>query len=149
MSFTNEINEDLKNAMRSKDEAALRALRAIKSALLLAKTEKGGDAEVDEETGIKILQKLAKQRKESIDIYKNQNRPELAETEIQELAIIEKYLPKQMDEEQVRAVIEIIIKANGFQGSANIGKLMPLAMKELQGKTDGKLISTIAKELLG
>ncbi|RYD74411.1 MAG: GatB/YqeY domain-containing protein [Sphingobacteriales bacterium] len=149
MSLTNEINEDLKNAMRSKDEAALRALRSIKSALLLAKTEKGGNDEVDEETGVKILQKLAKQRKESIDIYKNQNRPELAETEIQELAIIEKYLPKQMDEAQVRSVIESIIKANGIQGSAQIGKLMPLAMKELQGKTDGKLISTIAKELLG
>ncbi|MGZ5244077.1 MAG: GatB/YqeY domain-containing protein [Bacteroidia bacterium] len=149
MSFTNQINDDLKNAMRNKDEAALRALRAIKSALLLAKTEKGGDADVDEETGIRILTKLAKQRKESIDIYNNQNRPELAETEIQELAVIEKYLPQQMEDEQVRAVIESIIKGNRLQGSDNLGKLMPLVMKELQGKADGKLISSIARELLG
>src|SRR5688500_12571772 len=111
MSLTNQINEDLKSAMKSKDEDALRALRAIKSALLLARTEKGGNDEVDDATGIKILQKLAKQRKESIDIFRQQNRPELAAIEEKELAIIEKYLPKQMDEEEIRSAISTIISS--------------------------------------
>lgn len=148
MSLTEKINEGLKTAMKSKDEAALRALRAIKSALLLAKTS-GGSGEIAEEEEMKMLQKLAKQRRESIDIFKKQNRNDLAEAEEQELSIIEGFLPKQMSEEEVRSVIQKIIKENNLSGASNIGKLMPLAMKELGGKADGKTISAIAKELLG
>lgn len=148
MSLTDKINEDLKNAMRSKDEAALRALRAIKSALLLAKTEKGGNEEVTEEQEMKILQKLAKQRKESIDIYTSQNRDDLKQSEEQELKIIENYLPKQLSEEEVRAEIKKIIEETGAKSAAEVGKVMPLAMKNLGGKADGKMISAIARELL-
>jgi uncharacterized protein len=148
MSLTDKINEDLKNAMRSKDEAALRALRSIKSALLLAKTEKGSSEEVTEDQEMKILQRLAKQRRESIDIYTTQNRDDLKQSEEQELKIIENYLPKQLSEEEVRAEIKKIIEETGAKSAAEVGKVMPLAMKQLGGKADGKMISTIARELL-
>lgn len=148
MSLTDKINEDLKNAMRSKDEAALRALRAIKSALLLAKTEKGGSEEVTEDQEMKILQRLAKQRRESIDIYTAQGRDDLKQSEEQELKIIENYLPKQLSEDEVRAEIKKIIEETGAKSAAEVGKVMPVAMKQLGGKADGKMISTIARELL-
>jgi len=148
MNLTETVNEGIKNAMKAKDEASLRALRAVKAALLLAKTDKGG-GEVDADTEIKLLQKLVKQRKESLEIYIKQDRPDLAKAEEQELTIIEAFLPKQMSEEDVRAIIAKIVADNGLSGAQNIGKLMPLAMKELSGKADGKLISTLAKELLG
>lgn len=147
MSLTEKINEGLKQAMKSKDEASLRALRAIKSALLLAKTS--GGSEVDEEAELKMLQKLAKQRKESIEIFRKQGRNDLADPEEQELHIIEGFLPKQMSEEEVRNIIQRIVTENNLSGASGIGKLMPLAMKELSGKADGKTISAIAKELLG
>jgi len=148
MSLTDNVNEGIKNAMKAKDEAALRALRAIKAALIIAKTDKGG-SENDTEAETKMLQKLVKQRKESLEIYIKQDRADLAKTEEEELRIIEAFLPKQMGEDEVRAIIAKIVADNGLSGSQNIGKLMPLAMKELSGKADGKLISTIAKELLG
>jgi uncharacterized protein YqeY len=148
MSLTDTANEGIKNAMKAKDEPSLRAYRAIKAALLLAKTDKG-DAEIDHDAEIKLLQKLVKQRKESLEIYIKQDRPDLAKPEEEELRIIESFLPKQMSEDDVREIIKGIIAENGISGQQNIGKLMPLAMKALAGKADGKVISTIAKELLG
>jgi len=148
MSLTETANEGIKNAMKAKDEPSLRAYRAIKAALLLAKTDKG-DAEIDHDTEIKLLQKLVKQRKESLEIYIKQDRPDLAKPEEEELKIIESFLPKQMTEADVREIIAGIVNENNLSGPQNIGKLMPLAMKALAGKADGKLISTIAKELLG
>ena len=148
MNLTETVNHGILTAMKAKDEPTLRGLRAIKAALLLAKTDKGG-AEMDKETEIKMLQKLVKQRKESLEIYIKQDRPDLAKAEEQELNIIESFLPKQMGEADVREIIARIVSENNLQGAQSIGKLMPLAMKELSGKADGKLISTIAKELLG
>ena len=147
MTLTEKINEELKTAMKSKDEAGLRGLRAIKSALILLKTDKGANVDNEEEE-MKMLQKLAKQRKESIEIYKTQNRSDLALAEEQELAIIEKFLPKQMDEDEIRAVIANLIKENGLEGAAAVSKLMPIAIKELAGKADNKTVSAIARELL-
>jgi len=148
MNLTEQINEDLKNAMKAKNEGALRALRGIKSALLLAKTAGGASGEIPEEQGMAILQKLAKQRRESIDIYKTQNRPDLLATEQEELDIIEKYLPKQMSADDVRKEIAAIIAETGAKSPTEIGKVMPVAMKTLAGKADGKMISEITRELL-
>ncbi len=148
MNLTEQINEDLKNAMKAKNEGALRALRGIKSALLLAKTAGGASGEIPEEQGMAILQKLAKQRRESIEIYKTQNRPDLLATETEELEIIEKYLPKQMSPDDVRKEIAAIITETGAKSPAEIGKVMPVAMKKLAGKADGKMISEITRELL-
>ena len=148
MSLTDNVNEGIKTAMKAKDEPSLRAYRSIKAALLLAKTDKG-DSEIDQDAEIKMLQKLVKQRKESIEIYIKQDRADLAKAEEEELSIIESFLPKQMSEAEVRNIIAGIVSENNLSGAQNIGKLMPLAMKALAGKADGKLISTIAKELLG
>ncbi len=148
MSISTQINEELKQAMRDKNEAGLRALRAIKSALILARTEKGGQDEVTDEQAIKAIQKLAKQRKESIDIYKNQNRADLQKTEEEELAVIEKFLPQQLSEADVRTALKKIVEESGVSNMAEIGKVMPLAMKELGGQADGKMISAIIRELL-
>lgn len=148
MNLTEKINEDLKQAMKNKDEGALRALRAIKSALLLAKTEKGGSNEIDEQQGIQILQKLAKQRRESLEIYRQQNRADLAAGEEQELAIIDRYLPKQISDDEIRKVLSRLISENNLSGAASVGKLMPLAIKELAGRADNKTVSAIARELL-
>jgi uncharacterized protein YqeY len=148
MSLTDTVNDGIKNAMKSKDEVTLRALRAIKAALIIAKTEKGF-VENNTEAETKMLQKLVKQRKDSLEIYKKQDRPDLALAEEQELAVIEGFLPKQMGEDEVRAIIARLVSENNLSGGQSIGKLMPLAMKELSGKADGKLISSVAKELLG
>jgi hypothetical protein len=148
MSLSEKINEDLKNAMKQKNEAALRALRSIKSAILLAKTEKGGSDELTEQQENQILQKMAKQRRESIDIFRQQNRNDLADAEAQELTVIENFLPKQLSEAEVRQKIKDIIASAGVSGQAGMGKVMPLAMKELGGQADGKLISSIVKEEL-
>jgi len=148
MSISTQINEELKQAMKDKNEAALRALRAIKSALILARTEKGGQDEVTDEQAIKSIQKLAKQRKESIEIYKNQNRLDLQKSEEEELAVIEKFLPAQLSEADLRAAIAKIVEASGAKSACEMGKVMPLAMKELGSLADGKLISAIIKELL-
>ncbi|WP_025145687.1 GatB/YqeY domain-containing protein [Pedobacter jeongneungensis] len=142
------INQEMKTAMLAKDQATLRGLRAIKAALLLAKTEKGSAEEITEETELKILQKLIKQRRESADIYKQQNREDLYQVEEEEIAVINRFLPKQLDREEVAAIIETVIKQSGATSVKDMGKVMGLANKELAGKADGKLIAEIVKEKL-
>lgn len=139
---------ELKTAMLAKDEAALRSLRAIKAAILLAKTAEGGTGEVSEDEEIKLLQKMVKQRKDSLDIFTQQNRPELAKKEAEEIAVIEKFLPKQLSAEEIKAELEKIIAATGASSPADMGKVMGAATKQLAGKADGKTISALVKELL-
>lgn len=148
MSIAETINNDIKKAMLARAEAELRALRAIKAALLLEATKEAGAGEVSDESAIKILQKLAKQRKESMEIFKTQGRSDLFEKENEELLVMEKYLPAQMDNNQLKEKLQQIISSSGFSTSADFSKLMPLAMKELAGKADGKAISSLLKELL-
>lgn len=148
MSIFDQVNEGIKNAMKNKEEATLRALRGVKSALLLAKTEKGAADELSEEKEIQVLQKLVKQRKESLEIYTTQNRPELAVVEAEEIAVIEKFLPKQMDEATLRTELQNIITSVGAAGPQDMGKVMGAATKQLAGKADGKMISQLVKELL-
>ncbi|MES2653964.1 MAG: GatB/YqeY domain-containing protein [Bacteroidota bacterium] len=149
MSLQEQINADVIVAMKAKDEISLRTLRALKSALLLVATEKGAseDGKVNDEVAIKTFQKLAKQRKESLDIYIQNNRQELAEKEKEELAVIERYLPKQMGIDEIKAVLSKIIAEVGATSLAEVGKVMPVAMKTLAGKTDGKTIQNVLKEL--
>ncbi|MGI8891843.1 MAG: GatB/YqeY domain-containing protein [Bacteroidia bacterium] len=148
MSLEEKINNDLKDAMRSKNEAALRALRAVKSVILIAKTDKGAGSQMSQDDELKILQKLAKQRRESAEIYQQQNREDLAKAENEELEIIEKYLPAQMSEEDLRAEIKKIIDETGASSPAEMGKVMGVASKKLAGKADNKKISEITRELL-
>ena len=148
MSLETTINENLKKAMLAKDEKGLRALRAIKAAILLAKTAEGGGAEMSEDAEIKLLQKLVKQRKDSIEIFEKQNRADLAIKEKEEVEVIEQYLPKQLDEAELRTIIAGIIKESGVTALSGLGQVMGIASKQLAGKADGKTISTIVKELL-
>jgi len=148
MTFELKIQDDLKAAMKEKNQAALRALRAAKSAILLAKTEKGGNAEISEEDGVKIIQKLIKQRNDSIAIYEQQNRPELAQDEKDEVAVLENFLPKQLSLEELEALIKEIINKTGASSKADMGKVMGMAMKETAGKADGKTISATVSKLL-
>jgi hypothetical protein len=148
MSLEQKIMGELKTAMLAKDEAALRSLRAIKAAILLAKTAEGGSGEVSEDEEIKLLQKMVKQRKDSLDIFTQQNRPELAKKEAEEIAVIEKFLPKQLSAEEIKAELEKIIAATGASSPADMGKVMGAATKQLAGKADGKTISALVKELL-
>ncbi|RYJ41139.1 YqeY domain containing protein [Flavobacterium beibuense] len=138
----------MKTAMKAKDTVTLEALRAIKSALLLAQTESGAKEELAEEEEIKLLQKLVKQRKDSAAIYTQQGREDLAAPEIEQAAVIEKFLPAQLSEEEVEAKVKQIIEANGFSGMADMGKTMGIASKELAGSADGKTISAVVKRLL-
>lgn len=149
MSLQQNIDQDIKTAMLNKDSAKLRGLRAIKAALLLAKTEKGAEDGVTEEMEIKVLQKLVKQRKESADIYKAQNRPDLFEIENEELHVIEAYLPQQMDRDAITIYIKNAITRTGATDMKDMGKVMGLVNKELAGKADGKTISEVVKEILG
>jgi uncharacterized protein YqeY len=148
MSLTDKVNQDIKQAMLAKQEAKLRGLRAIKSALLLARTEKGASDEINEETEIKVLQKLVKQRKESADIYEAQNRPDLYQIEKEEMEVIEAYLPKQMDKTEIEVFIKEVIGRVGATSVKDMGKVMGTANKELAGKADGKTISEVVKQLL-
>jgi hypothetical protein len=148
MSLEQNINGAIKTAMLAKAEAELRALRAIKAAVLLAKTSEGSSGELTEADELKLLQKLAKQRKDSLDIFRQQNRDDLAKKEEEELAVIERYLPKQMDEAEIRAVLTDIIASTGASSPADMGKVMGVATKQLAGKADGKVISALVKELL-
>ncbi|WP_026711943.1 GatB/YqeY domain-containing protein [Flavobacterium filum] len=148
MSLQIQINDEIKNAMRAKDTLALEALRAVKSAILLALTEGGAKEELTQEDEIKLLQRLVKQRKDSAIIYIQQGRQDLADPEIQQAAVIEKFLPKQLTEAEIEEVISQLIKENGFSGMASMGQLMGLASKQLAGSADGKTISTIVKKLL-
>ncbi len=148
MSLEQQIMTDLKAAMLAKNEAALRGLRAIKSAILLAKTADGKVGEITQDDEIKLLQKLAKQRKDSLEIFITQHREDLALKEREELAIIEKFLPKQMDENELREALKSIIITTGASSPADMGKVMGAATKQFAGKADGKLISSLVKELL-
>ena len=147
MTLEEKINAELKTAMLAKDEASLRALRAVKSAILLAKTSGGGTISPEDE--IKMLQKLVKQRKESVEIYQNQNRPELAKGEIEEIAVIEKYLPRQLSEDEIREELKKIIAQTGATSAAEMGKVMGAATKHFAGKADNKVVSQLVKQLLG
>ncbi len=148
MSLQATINEEIKNAMRAKDTIALESLRAVKSAILLANTESAASSEISEEEGIKILQRLVKQRKDSAAIYTEQGRPDLAEPEILQMAVIEKFLPAQLSESEIEDAVSKIIADNNLSGMANMGKVMGLASTQLAGKADGKTISTVVKRLL-
>jgi uncharacterized protein YqeY len=148
MSLETKIMESLKTAMKAKDEVALRTLRAIKAAIIIEKTAEGASGEIDEATEIKMLQKMAKQRKDSLQIFEQQQREDLASKEREELAIIEQFLPAQMSEEEIKQALQQIINTVGASSMADLGKVMGIASKELAGKADGKLIATLVKELL-
>lgn len=143
-----QIDHDIKAAMLAKNEVKLRSLRAIKAALLVAKTEKGAADVLTEDAEIKVLQKLVKQRRESAEIYKAQNRDDLYQIEMEELEVIETYLPKQLSRNEVIANIKSIIEANGATGIKEMGKIIGIANKALAGKADGRTISEVVKELL-
>ncbi len=148
MALEEKVMEELKNAMRAKDEAALRSLRAIKAAIIIEKTSEGASGAISEATEIKMLQKLAKQRRDSLEIFEKQNREDLAVKEREELAIIEKFLPKQMSPAELRAELQAIIGQTGAKSPADMGKVMGVASKQLAGKIDGKAISDMVKQLL-
>lgn len=148
MNLEQKIMTELKAAMLAKDEAALRSLRAIKAAILLAKTSEGASGEMKEEDEIKLLQKLVKQRKDSLEIYTQQNRADLAQKEQEEIAIIEKFLPKQLSADEVKTELARIIQEVGATSPADMGRVMGAATKQLSGKADGKTISSLVKELL-
>ena len=148
MSLSTKIMDEIKNAMRAKDTIALEALRAIKSEILLAQTSSGATAEITEDDEIKILQKLVKMRKDSATIFTTQNRPDLAEPELAQIAIIEKFLPAQLSEAEVEVIIAKIISETGASGMASMGKVMGIASAQLGGTAEGKTISTIVKKLL-
>ena len=147
MSIQKEVMKEMKEAMKSKDTIALEALRALKSEFLLANTS-GSGVELSEADEIKIVQKLVKQRKDSAAIYQEQGRSDLAEPEISQAAILEKFLPAQMSEEEITAVIEKIIADTGASSMKDMGKVMGIASKQLAGKADGKTISGIVKSSL-
>lgn len=148
MNLEQKIMPELKTAMLAKDEAALRGLRAIKAAIIVAKTAEGAKGEISEDEELKLLQKLVKSRKDSLEIFQQQNRPELAKKEEEEIAIIEKFLPKQMSADEVKAALTKIITEAGASSPADMGKVMGVATKQLAGKADGKTISSLVKELL-
>lgn len=147
MNLELQINEDLKTAMKAKDDVALRGIRAIKTAILVVKTD-GSGQEIDEAKGVQIVQKLVKQRRESLEIFEREGRADLAAKEREEIAVLEKYLPKMMDEAELTVVLKEIIAATGASSGRDIGKVMGMATKQLTGKADGKLISEVAKRLL-
>jgi len=148
MSLSSQIMDEMKNAMRAKDTIALEALRAIKSEILLAQTSSGAKEEITEEDEVKILQKLVKMRKDSASIFTTQNRPDLAEPELAQIAIIEKFLPAQLSEAEVEGIVAKIIAETGASGIASMGKVMGLASAQIGGSAEGKTISSIVKKLL-
>ena len=148
MSLQTKVMEALKEAMKAKDTVALESLRAIKSAILLARTEAGASEELSEADEIKLLQKLVKQRKDSAALYTQQGRNDLAEPELAQMAVIEKFLPKQLSEAEVTEAVKAIIAEVGATSAKDMGKVMGVATKQLAGKTDGKVISSIVKSLL-
>ncbi len=148
MSLEQNVMAEMKDAMKAKDEALLRGLRAIKAEIIKAKTEPGANGEISADTEMKLLQKLVKSRKDSLQIYQQQNRPDLAQKESEEIAVIEKFLPKQLSEEELKQAITTIIAETGAAGPQNLGKVMGTASKQLAGKADGKAIAAVVKELL-
>jgi len=149
MSLTEQISADLIAAMKAKNTLALEAIRAAKTAFILAKSEKGADSVLTADEELKIIQKLVKQRRESAAIYKEQNRPDLYEKEVAEADVLEKYLPAKISEAELTNIIKGIIERVGAKTPADMGKVMGAATKELAGKADGKEISAIVKQLLG
>ncbi|CAN5687455.1 GatB/YqeY domain-containing protein [soil metagenome] len=148
MSLEQNIMAEMKDAMKSKNEAGLRGLRAIKAEIIKAKTEPGANGQISEDTEVKMLQKMVKQRKDALEIYQQQNRADLAQKEEEEIAIIEKFLPKQMSEAELKEALAKIITEVGAASPADMGKVMGAATKQLAGKADGKAISAAVKELL-
>jgi uncharacterized protein YqeY len=149
MSLADKISADLITAMKAKDKLALEAIRAAKTAFVLARSEKGADSILTSEEELKIIQKLVKQRRESAVIYKEQNRPDLYEKEVAEADVLEKYLPAKITDEELTAVVREIIIRVGAKTAADMGKVMGVASKELAGKADGRDISAKVKQLLG
>ena len=148
MSLEQKVMAEMKDAMKSKDEATLRALRAIKAEIIKAKTEPGAGGEVSAEKELSMLQKMMKQRKDSLEIYQQQNRPDLAKREEEEIAVIEKFLPQQLSADELRSELQQIITETGASSPADMGKVMGVATKKLAGRADGKTISATVKELL-
>jgi hypothetical protein len=149
MSLEIQVMSEMKDAMKAKNEALLRGLRAIKAEIIKAKTEPGANGEISADTEIKLLQKLVKSRKDSLEIYQTQNRPDLAQKESEEISVIEKFLPTQMSAEELTEAITGIIASVGATGPQDMGKVMGVATKQLAGKAEGKLISATVKALLG
>ncbi|MEX2230795.1 MAG: GatB/YqeY domain-containing protein [Cyclobacteriaceae bacterium] len=148
MSLKQQIDGDIKKAMLSKNKEELEALRSIKSMILLAETEKGSSEEITSDAEKKLLMKAAKQRKESADIFEQQNRKDLADRELLQLEVINRYLPKQLSEEQIKSALINVIKEVGAKGPQDVGKVMGVATKKLAGQADGKIISDLVKKLL-
>ena len=148
MSLENKIMTAMKESMKSKDQTSLRALRAIKSAIILQKTQKGSSDEISNEDELKILQKLVKQRKDSADIYKNQDRMDLAQPELDEIKVIEAFLPEAMSEEEVENEVKKVIDETGAEGMKDRGRVMGIVTKRLMGKADGKTIAPIVRNNL-
>ena len=148
MALEQQIMAEMKEAMKSKNEGALRGLRAIKAEIIKAKTEPGAAGEIDEATEQKFLQKMMKQRKDSLEIFEKQGREDLAVKEREEIAIIERFMPKQLSEAEIKTAVAAIIAETGASSAADMGKVMGVASKQLAGKADGKTISAIVKELL-
>jgi uncharacterized protein YqeY len=148
MALEQTIMAEMKKAMLAKDEKTLRAVRAIKAAIILAKTSEGSGGELKEEDEVKMLQKLVKQRKDSLAIYQQQNRPDLAQKEQEEIEVIERFLPKQLSAEELKEKLTAIISDVGASSPADMGKVMGVATKQLAGLADGKAISATVKELL-
>lgn len=148
MALEQQIMAEMKDAMKSKNEGALRGLRAIKAEIIKAKTEPGAAGEIDEATEQKFLQKMMKQRKDSLEIFEKQGREDLAVKEREEIAIIERFMPTQLSEAEIKSAVAAIIAETGATSAADMGKVMGVASKQLAGKADGKTISTIVKELL-
>ena len=148
MSLFDTVSEDIKKAMLAREKEKLEAIRSVKAAFLLARTEPGAGGELSSETELKIVQKLVKQRRESAEIYQQQNRQDLADKELLEASFIEQYLPEQMSEQELETVLKAIIERVGAKAPSDMGKVMGAATKELSGKADGKAISTKVKQLL-
>jgi uncharacterized protein len=148
MSLEEKVMAEMKEAMKSKNEATLRSLRAIKAEIIKAKTEPGAGGVVPAEMELKLLQKLVKQRKDSLEIFRQQNRTDLAQKEEEEIAVIERFLPKQLSEDEIRQKVQAAIAETGAAGPQDMGKVMGVVTKQLAGQADGKIISGIVKELL-
>jgi len=148
MSLEQQIMTEMKEAMKARNEGVLRALRSIKAEIIKAKTEPGAGGEINEVTEQKFLQKMMKQRRDSLEIFEKQGREDLADKEKEEMAVIEKFLPKQLDESELKEIVTKIIAETGASSPADMGKVMGVASKQLAGKADGKMISAIVKELL-
>ena len=149
MNLETQVMAEMKEAMKAKNEALLRSLRAIKAEIIKAKTEPGARGEIDEATEQKFLQKMMKQRRDSLEIFEKQGRQDLAVKEKEEMQVIERFLPKQISTNEIKEAVAKIIADTGASSAADMGKVMGMASKQLAGKADGKTISTIVKELLG